>query len=62
MAGHTLINDLPSDCPSKLKAILKECWNKNPKTRPEMDDIISRLQSIQVDSHVYSTVSTSVKY
>jgi hypothetical protein len=43
-----LINDIHSECPPKLKAILQECWQKDADQRPEMMDIVSRLKDTKV--------------
>jgi hypothetical protein len=56
LEGHTLVNDIPSDCPPKLKTILEECWQKDTYKRPEMKDILARLKdNSTADSH-YSPV------
>jgi hypothetical protein len=42
LEGHTLINDLPPDCPPALSTLLAECWQKEASKRPEMKDILER--------------------
>ncbi|XP_011023352.1 PREDICTED: seven transmembrane domain-containing tyrosine-protein kinase 1-like [Populus euphratica] len=33
--------------PDPIKMLLRECWHKNPESRPTFEEIISKLESIQ---------------
>ena len=34
------------NCPSKLKDLLKQCWNQNPSSRLSMDEIVPIMQEL----------------
>ncbi|XP_062088683.1 serine/threonine-protein kinase VIK-like [Humulus lupulus] len=34
--------------PDKIKALLRDCWHKNPESRPTFEDIISELELIHL--------------
>lgn len=38
--------DIPRCCPSSLANVMKKCWDANPDKRPEMDVVVSMLESI----------------
>lgn len=38
--------DLPDNAPHLLRDICLECWNKNPKRRPTMEEIKDRLNAV----------------
>ncbi|XP_052294688.1 serine/threonine-protein kinase STY8-like [Citrus sinensis] len=38
---------LSSLYPEPIKALLRECWHKNPDRRPTFEEIIFRLEAIQ---------------
>ncbi|XP_057783375.1 serine/threonine-protein kinase STY13-like [Salvia miltiorrhiza] len=38
--------DIPRCCPSSLASIMKRCWDANPEKRPEMDEVVRLLESI----------------
>ncbi|KAL1536126.1 serine/threonine-protein kinase STY13-like [Salvia divinorum] len=38
--------DIPRCCPSSLANIMKRCWDANPNKRPEMDELVRLLESI----------------
>eukprot|EP01099_Mayorella_cantabrigiensis_P005996 TRINITY_DN4912_c0_g3_i1.p1 TRINITY_DN4912_c0_g3~~TRINITY_DN4912_c0_g3_i1.p1 ORF type:complete len:120 (+),score=26.13 TRINITY_DN4912_c0_g3_i1:30-389(+) len=37
---------VPSDVPSAYAALLKECWDNNPKTRPAFSKCVQRMEKI----------------
>ncbi len=49
---------LPVGLPAALKALIKECLAQNPKDRPCMADVKSRLQSVE-DSGVLQAMDAS---
>ena len=38
---------LPSQCPSKLKALIEKCWSVKPETRPSFGDICEELRHLK---------------
>lgn len=38
--------DIPRCCPSSIANIMKRCWDANPEKRPEMDEVVRLLESI----------------
>ncbi|KAL9375311.1 hypothetical protein Peur_032190 [Populus x canadensis] len=40
--------EIPRCCPSSLANVMKRCWDANPDKRPEMDDVVSMLEAIDV--------------
>ncbi|XP_039068623.1 serine/threonine-protein kinase STY13-like [Hibiscus syriacus] len=38
--------EIPRCCPSSLANVMKRCWDANPDRRPEMDEVVSMLESI----------------
>ncbi|XP_059310174.1 serine/threonine-protein kinase STY13-like [Lycium ferocissimum] len=38
--------EIPNSCPSTLANIMKQCWNANPKKRPEMQEAVLMLEAI----------------
>lgn len=42
--------EIPDNCPSKLKALIKACWDQDPKRRPSFEKIIPLFDEIIVDS------------
>jgi len=40
--------DIPHDCPSAEYAqLIRDCWQKDPNTRPGFDEILIRLEKIK---------------
>lgn len=37
---------IPSCCPSSLSNVMKRCWDQNPDKRPEMDEVVKMLKTI----------------
>ncbi|KAF6157365.1 hypothetical protein GIB67_004303 [Kingdonia uniflora] len=38
--------DIPRCCPSSLANVMKRCWDANPDKRPEMDEVVTMIESI----------------
>ncbi|KAL6522666.1 hypothetical protein OROHE_016513 [Orobanche hederae] len=38
--------EIPRCCPSALANVMKKCWDSNPEKRPDMDDVVTWLESI----------------
>ncbi|XP_078160238.1 serine/threonine-protein kinase 52-like [Carex rostrata] len=38
---------IPRRCPTKLAKIMKRCWDANPDNRPEMDEVVQKLENIR---------------
>ena len=38
--------EIPSDCPADLKAIIESCWNLTPSQRPTAIQVVERLKSL----------------
>eukprot|EP01018_Ginkgo_biloba_P020662 Gb_03665 [translate_table: standard] len=38
--------EIPRCCPSSLANVMKRCWDANPDKRPEMDEVVHMLESI----------------
>jgi serine/threonine protein kinase len=41
------MEDIPQDCPQDLITLSEECYHQKPEKRPELDDIVSRLQKMK---------------
>ena len=41
--------DLPVDCPPQLAALIHECWDINPRSRPSFVQICTRLEMCKYD-------------
>ncbi len=37
---------IPSNCPSKIAAMMQECWNEQPSSRPSFSNLAKDLQEI----------------
>ncbi|XP_042026691.1 serine/threonine-protein kinase STY13-like [Salvia splendens] len=46
VVNQNLRPDIPRCCPSSLASIMKRCWDANPNKRPEMDEVVRLLESI----------------
>ncbi|KAH0720900.1 hypothetical protein KY289_006233 [Solanum tuberosum] len=46
MAPESLRPEIPKTCPSAVANIMKQCWNANPKKRPEMKEVVLMLEAI----------------
>ncbi|KDP31115.1 hypothetical protein JCGZ_11491 [Jatropha curcas] len=40
--------EIPRCCPSSLANVMKRCWDANPDKRPEMDEVVSMLEAIDI--------------
>eukprot|EP00252_Welwitschia_mirabilis_P018358 TRINITY_DN407_c0_g2_i1.p1 TRINITY_DN407_c0_g2~~TRINITY_DN407_c0_g2_i1.p1 ORF type:complete len:366 (-),score=78.12 TRINITY_DN407_c0_g2_i1:189-1286(-) len=40
--------EIPRCCPTSLANVMKRCWDANPDKRPEMDEVVEMLESIDV--------------
>ena len=38
---------LPKDCPPRLKALIENCWDQNPRKRPGFDEICLELKCLK---------------
>ena len=43
---------IPKDCLPSLKALLEECWQKDPAKRPDFTEINQRLNNILVEAAI----------
>jgi len=37
---------IPEDCPKAYSQLIKDCWAEKPQDRPEMKDVVQRLNDI----------------
>ncbi|BCS82572.1 putative serine/threonine-protein kinase receptor [Cotonvirus japonicus] len=37
---------IPADCPSEFKKLMKKCWSSDPEKRPEMQSVIEKLSNM----------------
>lgn len=42
--------DIPETCPAKLKALIRACWDADPKRRPSFEKIIPLFDEIIIDA------------
>ncbi|KAL6268889.1 hypothetical protein ACE6H2_025800 [Prunus campanulata] len=42
--------EIPKHCPSSLAKVMKQCWDVEPKRRPEMEEVVSMLESINTSN------------
>ncbi|XP_020226031.1 dual specificity protein kinase zakA [Cajanus cajan] len=40
--------EIPRCCPSSLANVMKKCWDASPDKRPEMDEVVSMLEAIDI--------------
>lgn len=38
--------EIPRCCPSAMANIMKKCWDAKPDKRPEMDEVVRMLESL----------------
>ncbi|XP_071710441.1 serine/threonine-protein kinase 54-like [Rutidosis leptorrhynchoides] len=38
--------EIPRCCPNSLATVMKRCWDANPDKRPEMDEVVAMLETI----------------
>lgn len=38
---------LPKDLPLPLQHIITDCWAQDPQARPDMEDVLQRLQAME---------------
>jgi hypothetical protein len=48
---------IPEDCPPACSKLIEDCWAENSKKRPEMEDVVKRLQAIYNEVRLYSSAS-----
>ncbi|KAJ7537882.1 hypothetical protein O6H91_11G026200 [Diphasiastrum complanatum] len=41
--------DIPRCCPSSLASVMKKCWDANPDKRPNMNEVVQMLESIDTN-------------
>ncbi|BBG94087.1 Protein kinase superfamily protein [Prunus dulcis] len=46
--------EIPKQCPSSLAKVMKQCWDGEPKRRPEMEEVVSMLEAINTSNSVPS--------
>ncbi|KAJ3673297.1 hypothetical protein LUZ60_006671 [Juncus effusus] len=46
MAPENLRPKIPRRCPTKLAKLMKNCWDANPSSRPEMSEVLVKLEQI----------------
>ena len=37
---------VPSDCPPAFAKLMKRCWHRNPRKRPDMDQVLLSLNQL----------------
>ncbi|CAB4264389.1 unnamed protein product [Prunus armeniaca] len=42
--------EIPKQCPSSLAKVMKQCWDGEPKRRPEMEEVVSMLEAINTSN------------
>ncbi|BBH08676.1 Protein kinase superfamily protein [Prunus dulcis] len=42
--------EIPKHCPSSLAKVMKQCWDVEPKRRPEMEEVVSMLEAINTSN------------
>lgn len=43
--------EIPDRCPNNLAKMMKQCWDKDPKRRPEMREVVNMLEAIDTHDH-----------
>ena len=39
-------DDIPADCPQEFASIIKDCWQGKPENRPDVNEIVERLNKM----------------
>ena len=42
--------EIPVSCPPEIVSLMKDCWQADPKKRPQMDEIDRRLKRLDIES------------
>ncbi|XP_065875262.1 serine/threonine-protein kinase 54-like isoform X2 [Euphorbia lathyris] len=48
--------EVPKCCPKSVAKVMKSCWDKDPNKRPEMEEVVSMLEGIDVSTGLVSTI------
>lgn len=48
--GQNLRPEIPDCCPSAMASIMRRCWDANPEVRPEMEEVVRLLESLDTSN------------